>query len=101
MRKTVGHFQRAQTPPKDLLRKRPFSGKNASFDTLRKNCAPSIVSSGSWSCENTLGGALTRRDFGEVAAFGHFAEFGRLFLPEALLMRMSDRFKCFASRTEA
>src|SRR3984893_15179729 len=64
-------------------------------------CSAGGVRLWSWSYENTLGGALTRRDFGEVAAFGHFAEFGRLFLPEALLMRMSDRFKCFASRTEA
>jgi hypothetical protein len=31
---------------------------------------------GSWSCENAVAKALTRRDFGEVAVLGHFAEFG-------------------------
>jgi hypothetical protein len=31
---------------------------------------------GSWSCENALAEALTSRDFGEVAVFGHLAECG-------------------------
>jgi hypothetical protein len=33
------------------------------------------VSCGSWSCENALAEALTPRDFGEVAMFGHLAKF--------------------------
>jgi hypothetical protein len=34
--------------------------------------------SGSWSCENALAEALTRRDFGEVAMHGHFSNISRI-----------------------
>lgn len=48
----------------------------------------SNVSVGSWLCENALAEALTTRDFGGVAAFGHLAVFGGLFCLERLLMRI-------------
>ena len=40
------------------------------------------VRDGSWLCENALAEALTTRDFGEVAVFGHLAVFGGLFCLE-------------------
>src|SRR5207248_10827518 len=46
------------------------------------------VSDGSWLCENALAEALTTRDFGAVAVFGHVAVFGGLLCLERLLMRL-------------
>jgi hypothetical protein len=43
---------------------------------------------GSGLCENALPEALTTRDFGEVAVFGHLAMFWRPFCRERLLMRL-------------
>jgi hypothetical protein len=43
---------------------------------------------GCWLCENALAEALTTRDFGEGAVFGHLAVFGGLFRLERLLMRI-------------
>src|SRR2546430_5268676 len=43
---------------------------------FRPSAAAVYVGFGSWSCENALAEALTRRDFGEVAMLGHFAGLG-------------------------
>jgi hypothetical protein len=44
----------------------------------RVRCVCDDVRDGSWLCENALAEALTTRDFGEVAVFGHLAMFGGL-----------------------
>jgi hypothetical protein len=46
---------------------------------------PRHISALPWSCENALAEALTRRDFGEVAAMVILPSLG-FFLPEVLLM---------------
>jgi hypothetical protein len=48
---------------------RPETAALRDFDPAYDRC-------GSWSCENALAEALTRRDFGEVAMLGHFTGFG-------------------------
>jgi hypothetical protein len=46
------------------------------FDARAPRSTDANVRFGSWSCENALAEALTRRDFGEVAMLRHFAGFG-------------------------
>jgi hypothetical protein len=40
---------------------------------------------GSWLCKNALKGGLIRRDFSDVAAISHFAEFGPFSFRKGLL----------------
>jgi hypothetical protein len=65
----------------------PLAGSPSEFGQLIAESAPHSITTrrtltfaagrcGSWSCENALAEALTRRDFGEVAMLGHFTGFG-------------------------